>query len=89
MIYHLDKDSFVRLTVIDDYIKRDQDLYLYEEVDRLNRDTTAEILFAWKPTQRNTFFIGAKAGATDVDELDRPRTDETAVYIKYSRAFRY
>lgn len=88
LTYQFEKASFLRLTIIDDWVRRDPDLYLYEEVDRKERDTTAELLFAWKPTQRNTFLVGAKAGATDADELDDPRLEEMSLYVKYSRAFR-
>jgi len=89
LVYHFDKGSFIRLTVIDDYVKRDPDLYLFEEVDALDRDTTAEILFAWKPTQLNTLFVGGKFGAVDGDVHDQPALEDMAFYIKYKRAFRF
>lgn len=89
LIYHFVKGSFVRLTVIDDYVKRDPDLYIFEEEDELERDTTAELLFAWKPTQLNTLFVGAKFGAVDSDVLDNPELEDMAFYIKYKRAFRF
>ena len=89
LIYHLERGSFIRLTVIDDYVSRDPDLYLFEEEDRLERDASAEILFAWKPTQLNTLFIGAKTEAVDSDELDNPELEDMALYIKYKRAFAF
>lgn len=89
LIYHFVKGSFIRLTVIDDYVKKDPDLYLFDEEDALDRETTAEILFAWKPTQLNTLFVGAKFGAVDTDALDRPELEDMAFYIKYKRAFRF
>lgn len=89
LICHFLKGSFIRLTGIDDYVKRDPDLYLFEEEDELERDMTAEILFAWKPTQLNTLFVGAKFGAVDSDVLDNPELEDMAFYIKYKRAFRF
>ena len=88
LTYQFRRASFMRVTLVDDLVRRDPELYLYEEVNKLERETTAEILFAWKPTQRNTFLVGANLGATDVDQLDDPRLDDMAVYVKYSRAFR-
>jgi hypothetical protein len=88
LTYQLKKGSFVRLTLIDDYLERDADLYLYEEEDELERDTSAELLFAWKPTQRNVFFIGVKTNVRDADELDEPKLDEKLFYIKYAKSFR-
>ena len=70
-------------------MSRDPDLYLFEDADPLERATTGEILFAWKPTQLNTFFIGAKTGAVDSDQLDNPELEDMAFYIKYKRAFRF
>ena len=89
LLYHLYNGSFFRFTLIDDYLKRNPELYLYEDVDELERDVTAELLFAWKPTQLNTFFIGAKSGAIDTDVLDSPSFDEASFYIKYKRSFRF
>ena len=89
LIYHFDKGSFIRLTVIDDYVERDPDLYLFEEEDRLERNTSAEILFAWKPTQLNTLFIGVKTEAVDSDELNGHELEDMAFYIKYKRAFAF
>ena len=89
LLYHLYNGSFIRFTVIDDYLKRDPDLYLYEDVDEIDRDLTTELLFAWKPTQLNTFFIGAKGGAIDTDGLENPEFDSASFYIKYKRSFRY
>jgi hypothetical protein len=80
------RGSFVRLTMIDDYLKRDPDLYIYDE-DELERDTSAELLFAWKRSQRNVFFIGAKGNVKDSVELQRPRWDESTLYVKYAKAF--
>jgi Domain of unknown function (DUF5916) len=87
LTYQIKKGTFVRLTMIDDYLKRDPALYLYEEVDALERDTSAELLFAWKPTHRNVFFIGLKTNVKDATELERPRWDETLFYVKYARSF--
>lgn len=89
LLYHLYNGSFFRFTLIDDYLKRNPELYLYESVDELDRDVTAELLFTWKPTQLNTFFIGAKSGAIDTDALDNPSFDEASFYIKYKRSFRF
>ena len=88
LTYQFGRGSFVRLTLIDDWIKRDPDLYLYEEEDREEQDTSAEILFAWKPSQRNAFLLGIKADAIDGDELENPRLEDARVYVKYARAFR-
>jgi len=89
LLYHLNKDSFFRFTIIDDYLRRNPDLYLYEEVDELDRETTTEFLYVWKPTQLNTIYIGAKGGAIHTDELNDPEFDAMAFYIKFSRAFRF
>ena len=69
-------------------IKRDPDLYLYEEEDRQEQETSAEILSAWKPSQRNAFLLGIKANAIDGDELENPRLEDARIYVKYARAFR-
>lgn len=89
LIYHFERGSFIRLTLIDDYVSRDLSLYLFEDVDRLERETTGEILFAWKSTQLNHLFIGAKTGAVDSDALDNQELEDMAFYIKYKRAFRF
>lgn len=88
-LYHLDTGSFFRLTIIDDYIKKDPDLYLFDEEDELEHDITAEILFAWKPTQLNTFFIGANFGAIENDALTQPELESMSFYIKYKRLFSF
>jgi len=84
-LYHLDNESFFRLTVIDDYNKKDPSLYLFEDEDEIDREINAEILFAWKPTQLNTFFIGAKTGAIEDDVIDSPELEEISFYVKYKR----
>jgi len=89
LFYHLSNGSFLRFTLIDDYLKRDPELYLFEDVDELDREIITELLFAWKPTQLNTFFIGAKVGALDNDALDDPSLEEMSFYIKYKRVFRF
>lgn len=89
LLYHLHNGSFFRFTLIDDYLKRDPELYLFEDVDEIDRNITTELLFAWKPTQLNTFFIGAKSGAIDTDVLEDPAFDQASVYIKYKRSFRF
>ena len=89
LTYHFYKGSFFRLTLIDDYLKRDPDLYLYEDVDEVDREIITEALFAWKPTQLNTLFIGAKTGAIDNDVLSDPSLEEMSFYIKYKRVFRF
>lgn len=89
LLYHLYNGSFFRLTIIDDYLRRDPDLYLFEDVDEIDRRTTGEIVFAWKPTQLNTFFIGLKGGGIDTDQLERPSFDEATAYLKYKRSFRF
>ena len=89
LFYHLSNGSFFRFTLIDDYLKREPELYLFEDVDELERDIITELLFAWKPTQLNTFFIGAKGDAVDSDELDSPSFDAASFYIKYQRSFRF
>lgn len=88
-VYHLDKESFFRLTLIDDYVRRDPELYLFEDTDELERDIIGEFLFAWKPTQLNTLFIGAKSGSVDNDNLNNPTLEEMSFYIKFKRAFRF
>ena len=70
-------------------MSRDPDLYLFEDVDSLDRATTGGILFAWKPTQLNTFLIGASTGTTYRDEPNDPELENMAFYIKYKRAFRF
>ena len=89
IVYDLDKESFFRLTLIDDYVKRDPDLYLFEDKDELDREIVTEVLFAWKPNQLNTLFIGAKPGAIDNDNLENPALEEMSFYIKYKKAFRF
>lgn len=89
LLYHLDKESFFRFTLIDDYLNRNPELYLYEDVDELDRTLITELLFAWKPTQLNTLFIGAKTGSIDNDVLDDPSLEEMSFYIKYKRVFRF
>ncbi len=88
-LYHLDNGSFFRLTVIDDYVKKDPELYLYSDEDELDREINAEVLFAWKPTQLNTFFIGAQTGAIDNDVLDQPEFETMSFYIKYKRLLKF
>jgi hypothetical protein len=88
LTYQLKVGTFLRLTIVDDYTKREPDNYLFEDVDETERDTTGELLFAWKPTQYNTFLVGVKLGAEESDQVDDLKVDESNVYIKYSRAFR-
>ena len=87
-LYHFDKKSFFRLTVIDDIVKKDPELYLFDDEDELEHEVHAEILFAWKPTQLNTFFIGAKTGSIENDVVESPTLEEMSFYIKYKRLFR-
>lgn len=88
-LYHFDNQSFFRLTVIDDYVKKDPSLYLYDDEDELEHEIKGEMLFAWKPTQLNTFFVGAKTGSIENDVLDDPELEEMSFYIKYKRQFRF
>lgn len=88
-LYHLENGSFFRMTVIDDYVSKDPDLYLFDDEDELDREISAEVLFAWKPTQLNTFFIGAKTGAVDNDELEKADLEDMSFYIKYKRLFKF
>lgn len=89
VIYHFIKGSFIRLTIIDDYLHRDPGLYLFEEVDSLERETTGELLFAWKPSKLNSLLVGMKTGAIDNDALNNLELEAMSFYIKYSRAFRF
>ncbi|MDF3128807.1 carbohydrate binding family 9 domain-containing protein [Kiritimatiellaeota bacterium B1221] len=89
MIYQLEKGSFLRLTLIDDYNTRNQNLYLYEEQDDEERDSSLELLFAIKPSQLNTFFMGLKTEFSeyDLENASGLRDDEFSIFLKYSRAF--
>jgi len=89
LTYQLRKGSFVRFTFIDDYVRRDPDLYLFEEEDELERDTTGELLLAWKPGEESLFIVGLKGGAHDSGGLDQPAFDNWLFYVKFSRAFRW
>jgi hypothetical protein len=83
------KGSFVRFTFIDDYVSRDPDLYLFETEQAMERESSGELLFAWKPGKGNVFLIGLQGGVQDSDELDAPAFDNWLFYVKYSKAFRW
>jgi hypothetical protein len=88
LTYQFRKDAFVRLTFIDDYIRRDPDLYLYEEEKKIERETTSELLFSWKPGKQSKLLVGLKGGAEDSDELSQPKFNNWLFYVKFARAFR-
>ena len=87
LTYQFRKNSFVRLTFIDDYVRRDPDLYLYEEEKRMERETTSELLFVWKPGKHSRLLVGMKGGAQDSDELSEPTLDNLLFYVKFAKAF--
>ena len=89
LTYEFPEGSFARFTFIDDYVSRNTDLYLYEGKEALERETSGELLFAWKPGKGNLFLIGLQGGAMDTAELDGPTFDNWLFYVKYSRAFRW
>ena len=68
-------------------IRRDPNLYLFEEEDRLEREHSGELLVAWAPGRQNLFFFGLKGGSRETDETSGPVFDNWTFYIKYSRAF--
>jgi hypothetical protein len=88
LTYQFTKDVFVRLTFIDDYVRRDPDLYLYEEEKAMERETTSELLLSWKRGNKSRFLVGLKGGAQDSSELNEPTFDNWLFYVKLSRAFR-
>ncbi len=89
LVRQLRKGSFIRLTMLNDYVDRNPGAYLYDEVDPLDRDSSLELLFAWKPTELNTFFLGVDGEVSDDDGGDGGASglDEVSVFLKYSRAF--
>lgn len=89
LTYEFPKGSFARFTFIDDYVSRNTDLYLYEGKEALERETSGELLFAWKPGKGNLFLAGLQGGAVDSGELDGPTFNNWLFYVKYSRAFRW
>ena len=89
LTYQLERGSFIRLTLIDDLVFQNPDLYLYEDVSDKERDTSMELLFAYKPTQLNTFLLGINTNASDDSEREKRGLDwdEVSVFVKYSRSF--
>jgi hypothetical protein len=87
LTYQFRKGSFARFTYIDDYIKRDPELYLYEEEDRIEREHSGEVVVAWTPGRQNLFLLGIKGGAQETDKTNGPVFDNWLFYVKYSKAF--
>jgi|GEM_PF-1760307 len=68
---------------------RNNDLYLYEQHVNEEQDSSIELLFAIKPSQLNTFFIGAKSEFSnyDLEDASGLKDDDYSIFLKYSRAF--
>ena len=88
LTYQMNRSSFLRLTMIDDVEYRNQENYIYEEVDAIDRKFSSELLYAWKPSKLNIFFIGVKVDGEKGDNVERLTADETLFYVKYSRSLR-
>jgi hypothetical protein len=86
---HTHKRSFIRLTLVDDNVRRDPDLYLYSEEDRLERETKLQLVFLWIPERRHRIYVGMDAIQVDNDNLPEAKLEEKLFYAKYSRRFRF
>ncbi|GEM_PF-4820274 len=87
--YQLQQGSFLRFTLIDDLVFRNPDLYLFEEVSGKERDSSMELVFAWKPSKLNTLILGMNSNASDDSQRESPGLDwdEINLFLKFSRNF--
>ena len=88
LVRQLWKRSFVRLTLVDDSIHRDAELYLFSDEDELEQEDTAELVLGWIPLRRHRIYIGVDAVLIDSDALNGSKLEATTFFFKYSRRFR-
>ena len=78
--------SFVRLTVQNQDIERNQDLY-FEEIDEQSRDVGRELLYSYKLNPQTVFFLGYSDHYIDDDDLASLTSTDRTVFAKVGYAW--
>jgi hypothetical protein len=86
MTYQFDQRQFFRVTVAYSDISRNQDNYEID-VNANSEDIGFQLLYSYKLNPLSKFFIGYADSAYNNDDLNKLKTNNQSIFMKFSYAW--
>ncbi|WP_412971721.1 DUF5916 domain-containing protein [Glaciecola sp. MF2-115] len=86
MTYQFDQKQFFRVTLAYSDISRNQDNYDFD-VDEDSKNVGFQLLYSYKLNPLTKFFVGYADSAYDNDSLNKLKTNQQSVFMKFSYAW--
>ncbi|MFT6270389.1 MAG: hypothetical protein ACJAVV_003223 [Alphaproteobacteria bacterium] len=86
MTYQFDQRQFFRITMAYSQISRNQDNYDFD-VDVESQDLGFQLLYSYKLNPLSKFFIGYADSAYSSDDLNKLKTNNQSIFMKFSYAW--
>ena len=86
MTYQFDQRQFFRVTLAYSDINRNQDNYDFD-VDENSKNLGFQLLYSYKLNPLTKFFVGFADSAYDNDALNKLKTNQQSVFMKFSYAW--
>ncbi|WP_244325756.1 carbohydrate binding family 9 domain-containing protein [Shewanella aestuarii] len=85
--WQINLNSFIRLTSVYTNIKRDPNLYLYQNPNKLYQDLGNEVLYGYKLNPQSVFYLGYSDAFSANDDIDSLTQNEKTYFMKVSYAW--
>jgi hypothetical protein len=89
--YQFNMRSILKLVVQYTDIKRDADLYIYDDIDdrpdSKSRYFSTQLIYSYKINPQTLFFVGYSDGGFQDDNLDQLERDQRTLFTKFSYAW--
>lgn len=85
--YQFSARSFIRFATIYSNISRNQDNYLYQDVDARSESVSNQLLYSYMLNPQTVFFVGYSDGAIADDDVVSWHQKDRSVFMKFSYAW--
>ncbi|QOL25206.1 carbohydrate binding family 9 domain-containing protein [Thalassotalea sp. LPB0316] len=88
LTYQFDVYSYLRLSTVYEDVKRNQANYLFDSVNKQEKNLVTQLIYAYKLNPQTVFFLGYSDNSFEDDELSSLERDERTLFTKISYAWR-